>query len=47
METKGGSRSIEKKISRRSVEKKGECWPTEHSIVGHEVVATFTVIFKV
>jgi hypothetical protein len=36
---------LEKK-NKKIVKKRKECWSVEHSIVGSEVAATFTIIFE-
>jgi hypothetical protein len=46
MEIGGGSKIVEKKRSRRRVEKRGECWSVEHLTVGSEVVVAFIIIFR-
>jgi len=37
---RGGNKSVEKKRSKKKVEKKRKCWIAKHSIVGSEVATT-------
>jgi hypothetical protein len=47
MKIRRGSIFIENNRSKRGVERSRICWSVEYAIVGCEVVATFTIIFKV
>jgi hypothetical protein len=46
MDKERRSGGIEKKRSKRIVEKSKLCWNVEHSTVGNEVTTAFTIIFK-